>query len=84
MSLVGLNGQPMVSRQQRRQMEKDNLKNTTALIAETNRQIGLLFIRTDILIELLKERGVTDEQINAAEAKVRAEYKAISDSKQVQ
>lgn len=68
--LVGLDGKPLLTRQQQRQVDRKNTRHTATTMNELQQKSSMLFFRTEVLMELLKSMGATDEQIAAAEEKV--------------
>lgn len=78
--LLGVDGKPLV-RQERRELERDIVKNLGTIIPGIFNDlrmledgINALGDRTDIILEALKMVGMTDEQFKEAINLVKAKY----------
>lgn len=72
--LIGLNGQPIISRQQKREVEREASKNTGKIFNSIASDIRFLAFQGDVLVELLNTMGVTKEQFQEASERVSAKY----------
>jgi predicted nuclease with RNAse H fold len=81
--IVGMDGKPLV-RQEVREMERDIAKNVGKIIPGIFQDMQFLGQRNDIIIEVLKIMGVTDEQFQQAVETVKAKYAAQEKPEAVQ
>jgi hypothetical protein len=80
MMLIGLDGRPVKSRQQQREEARIEAKKRHSVATPSNQDmekmrefLGIALRRTDIIIESLKMLGVTDEQFDQIETRLKAE-----------
>lgn len=73
-SLVGIDGRPL-KRPERRELERDIIKNLGTIIPEIIQNIQYLAQRNDIIVETLKGMGVTDDQFKEAVNRINEKVK---------
>lgn len=72
--LVNQTGQPLMSRQAKREMARDQQGQLVKIIDNLNQGVGAAHYRLDVFYEALKALGVTDEQFSEAQERVKARY----------
>jgi len=78
--IIGLNGQSL-TRQQKRQTVRDQQGEFIKVLNHQSEAVNFLLFRTDIMLEVFKTLGVTEEQLHAIEEQMKEKYKRQAETK---